>query len=106
MDNDSKGECSDWAAWHDHMPPGPPTLHVTGKCTFPTEGYSVELRPADPQGINPKIYILERIVHEPTGPVADVITDVPVHYQEQTDTEYDEVHIQPDDVHVEVKEVH
>lgn len=106
MNNDPQGKCSDWAAWHDHMPPGPATLHVTGKCTFPTAGYSVELRPANPQGINPKIYILDRIVHKPTGPAAEVITEVPVRYAEQTDTEYDEVHIRPDDAHVKVEEVH
>ena len=38
----SKGECSDWKAWHDRMPGSKPTLHVTGKCLFPTAGYSVE----------------------------------------------------------------
>jgi hypothetical protein len=88
------------------MPPGPPTLRVTGKCTFPTEGYSVELRPADPQGINQRIYILNRIVHEPTGNVAQVVTEVEVRYEEKTDKEYDEVHILPDDVHVKVEIVH
>jgi hypothetical protein len=25
-------ECRDWSAWHDHQPPGPPTLHVHGEC--------------------------------------------------------------------------
>jgi hypothetical protein len=85
------------------MPPGPKTLYVTGKCEFPTAGYSVELRPADPQGINPKIYILEKIVHEPSGPAADVLTVVEVRYEEQTDTEYDQVQIRPDDVLIDIE---
>ena len=98
-----EGECSDWYASHDHMPPGPKTLYVSGKCEFPTEGYSVELRPADPQGINPKIYILERIVHKPSGPAADVVTTVDVRYEEQTDTEYDQLQITPDGVLIDVE---
>lgn len=99
----SGSNCRDWYASHDHMPPGPKKLYVTGKCTFPTTGFSVELKPAVPQGINPSIYILNKIVHEPTGPTADVITTVDVRYEEQTDTEYQQVHIMPDDVLIEVK---
>jgi hypothetical protein len=93
---ETQSDCSDWYASHDHMPPGPKKLHVTGKCTFPTAGYSVELKPADPQGINPEIYLLEKIVTEPTGPAATVITTVEVQYDEQTDTEYKQVQIIPD----------
>ena len=71
--------CRDWYAWHDHMPgPGStPTLHVTGTCTFDTTGYSVELQKHEPQGINPK----------------DLLTDVPVRYDEETAMEYDTVSI-------------
>lgn len=99
----SQGDCSDWYASHDHMPPGPKTLYVTGKCKFPTEGYTVELRPANPQGINPRIYILEKIVHAPTGSVAQVETVVDVRYEEQTDTEYDQVQIEPGGVLIDVE---
>ena len=99
------GKCTDWEAWHDRMPGGPATLHVTGKCEFPTDGYSVELRPVEPQGINPAVYMLERIVHEPTGPVPEVITTEDVHYTEHTESRYTHVHILPDNVTVEVKEV-
>ena len=99
----SKADCFDWYASHDHMPPGPKTLHVRGKCTFPTDGYSVELKPADPQGINPKIYILEKIVHKPTGNVAQVETVEEVTYDEETDQEYDQVEIRPDGVFIDVE---
>jgi hypothetical protein len=97
--------CGDWHAWHDRMPGKKPTLHVTGVCTFPTAGYSVELRPKEPQGINPAIYMLEKVVTKPTIPVPEVITDVPVYYREQTGAAYKEVHILPDDAHVPVQEV-
>ena len=87
--------CRDWYAWHDHMPgPGStPTLHVTGTCTFNTAGYSAELRRIR-QGINPKDLLLELVVHEPSGDVAaEVLTDVPVSYIEETSMEYDTVSI-------------
>jgi hypothetical protein len=103
--NTANGDCKDWKAWHDRQPIGPATLHVTGKCTFPTSGYSVELKPAKPQGINPKIYLLQKIVHAPTGPTNDVKTPVSVDYKEKTEAHYDEVSILPDGVKVPVKEV-
>jgi hypothetical protein len=95
--------CSNWYASHDHMPPGPKTLHVSGECEFPTPGYTVELNPAVPQGINPKIYILVKTVHKPKGPEPDVLTTVQVRYNEQTDTEYDQVQIEPDGVLIKVE---
>ena len=100
------GNCRDWSAWHDHQPPGPPVLHVRGECEFPTAGYSVELRRREPQGINPKDLLLNRIVHEPSGPVAQVVTVVEASYREETDFEYEKVTILPDGVSVSVKDVH
>ena len=75
-------------------------LHV------PTGGYTVELRPHEPQGINPRDLLLDKVVVEPTGPVPDVITDVEVRYEEITDVEYDTVTILPDGPSVEVEDVH
>jgi len=106
MESKTDGKCSDWKSWHDFQPPGPATLYVTGKCTFPTNGYSVELKPHLPPGINPEIYILDKIVHKPSGPANDVITAVEVRYTEKTNTHYREVHILPDNVHLKVEEVH
>ena len=99
---ETPGKCGDWYASHDHMPGSAKTLYVTGKCTFPTPGFTVELQPAVPQGINPKIYILNKIVHKPTGPIPDVLTTIDVRYEEKTDTEYDQVTILPDGVTVDV----
>lgn len=75
------------------------------KCTFPTGGYAVELRPMKPQGVNPKIYLLSKIVKPPTGPAPDVVTTVSVDYREKTETHYDSVTIEPDGLTVPVKEV-
>jgi hypothetical protein len=100
------GSCRDWFAWHGHQPPGPRALHVRGECEFPTAGYSVELRRREPQGINPKDLLLNRIVHEPSGPVAQVVTVVEARYQEETDFEYDTVTILPDGVSVPIQDVH
>lgn len=100
------GDCRDWSAWHDHQPPGPPTLHVRGECEFPSAGYAVELRRRELQGINPKALLLDRIVHEPSGPVSQVVTVVEARYEEETDFEYDTVTILPDGMSVPVQEVH
>jgi hypothetical protein len=97
--------CRDWSAWHDHQPPGSPTLHVHGECEFPTAGYTVELKPQEPQGINPRDLLLTKVVHKPTGPAAAVITTVEVDYIEETDFEYDTVTILPDGPSVPVEEV-
>ena len=99
------GYCRDWSAWHDNDPPGPPVLHVRGECEFPTAGFSVELRRREPQGFNPRDLLLDRIVREPSGPVAQVITVVRASYREETDFEFDTVTILPDGVSLQVQEV-
>lgn len=97
----SPGDCRDWSAVHDLEPPGG-TLHVTATCTFPSAGYTVELRRAEPQGIDPEDLLLEKVVQEPQGPSADVLTDVAVRYEEDTDFGYRTVTILPDGPTIEV----
>jgi hypothetical protein len=99
-------KCGSWAAWHDFMPGKPPTLYVTGQCTFPTPGYTVTLRRAVPQGINPAILLLEKVVTAPTGVVPQVVTTLDVRFEEQTNERYTEVTINPDGVTVTVEIVH
>jgi hypothetical protein len=103
----SETQCGDWYAWHDRMPGKKPTLHVVGQCMFPTGGYTVELRPASPQGFNPSIYILEKIVHSPNpgDPVTQPITPVNIHYREETRAVYTQVQILPDNTIIPVQEV-
>jgi hypothetical protein len=86
--------CSDWVAFHDHQPPGPATLRVTGTCRFGRAGYVVALRRAEPQGVNPADLILELTIDEPELG-ADVLTEVEARYEEVTDLEYDTVSIRP-----------
>lgn len=99
----SKGPCADWTAWDDRMPGKKPTLHVKGTCTFPTGGYKVSLKRAKPQGINPKILILDLNIVKPTGTVNQQITKVDAKFDEQTNAMYTDVTIRPDNITVPVK---
>ena len=101
----SKCECSDWKAWLDHMPGSEPTLHVTGKCVFPTAGYSVKLEPVEIGTNPPGIRQLNRIVDSPDGPVSQVVTEVEVHYSEDSNAAYTEVNILPDDLTIPVEQL-
>ena len=87
------------------MPPRPPRLRVRGKCTFRTPGYCVTLKHHVPQGINPAILLLDKVVTAPTGIEPDVVTTIDVEYEEQTGVHYGEVSILPDGVTVKVQEV-
>ena len=99
----SQGKCGGWRAWHDRMPPGPATLHVHGRCTFPTSGYKVKLVKAVPQGINPAILLLRRMVTPPAGIVLPVVQTIPVVFKLKTNAKYTHVTILPDGVTVKVK---
>jgi hypothetical protein len=97
------GKCGGWKAWLDLMPPGTPTLHVTGKCVFPKHGYKVTLKKAVPQGINPAILLLRKTVKPPTGIVIPTPQIVNVSFTLKTKTKYTHVTILPDGVTVKVK---
>lgn len=103
---ENKGNCKEWLAIHDFMPPRPARLRVEGKCTFPTPGFKVILSRKQPQGINPTILILEKQVIAPTGPEPDVITTLVAEYHETTDQHYTEVQIVPDGTNIKVQDVH
>lgn len=52
----------DWAAWESRMPQigdSGPRLYVTGKVEVPGTQYRPVLTPSEPQGINPKILLLD-----------------------------------------------
>jgi hypothetical protein len=100
------GVCHDWTALHDHQPPGPPVLWVSGRCRFPTAGYSVELRPHEPQGISADDLLLDRIVHAPTGAAAQIVTETEVSYREETDFDYKTVTILPDGPSIKIEDVY
>ena len=100
------GKCTGWRAVQDNMPPGPPTLTVTGRCTFPTSGYKVTLKEAVPQGINPAILLLRKTVRKPTGITLPVVTTVKVRFvKKNATTRYTNVTILPDGTTVKVQQV-
>jgi hypothetical protein len=104
MDSHLQGDCSHWQAWH-AISGGKSTLHVSGRCQFPTDGFKVKLIRAVPQGINPRILILEKVVTAPSGPVAQVITTEHVAYcEEAAPAQFSHVTILPDGPTVPVKE--
>ena len=91
----SQGKCSGWKAVLNIFPPGPGILRVTGKCLFPTHGYKVTLKVAVPQGINPAILLLKKVVKPPTGPVILTPQVVNVVFTLKTKTKYKNVTILP-----------
>jgi hypothetical protein len=100
----NQGKCTGWEAWEDQMPPGPSTLHVTGKCRFPTHGYKVKLKKAVPQGINPSILLLNKVVTAPSGPVIQVPEVVEVNYKQRVKKgQYKKVTILPEGKTIRVK---
>jgi hypothetical protein len=98
-------ECKDWKAWHDLMPGHPPTLHVSGKCAFPYPGYEARLVDHEPQGSNRRDLLLDLGVIEPTDPNPEVVTTVEVHYEKETDAEYDTVSIIGQALGIQVEDV-
>jgi hypothetical protein len=91
------GKCKDWRALL-----GPGVVVVDCWATFPTAGWSMELRRAEEQGDDPDVLILERHVGFPEGYQPPVIRGMDVHWEEQTDVEYKRVRIIPDDIELEV----
>jgi hypothetical protein len=99
--------CGDWSAYLDLMPPGPSVLRVRGMCTFPSTGYTATLERHQPPGFNPRDLLLDLTVTEPDGPVAQVVTEVEVRFEEEAaQGEYDTVTILPDGPSLPVEEVH
>lgn len=103
--NSSNIKCLDWQAWHDQMPGSKPILYVTGKCVFPTPGYSVKLEPVEISIDPPEVLELNRIVEAPTDLAIQVLTEVEVRYSQDTDASYQQVNILPENVTIPVREV-
>lgn len=85
---------SDWTAWASMMPPGPHSLHVHGHVTVPTPGYAATLTPTSPQGINPKILMLDLKVTRKPAIWPHHVTQINASYvKEPYDGLYDKVQI-------------
>jgi hypothetical protein len=97
-------KCGGWNATFHSERYGSGELKVHGECTFPTPGFKVHLEKKSPQGINPAILLLEKIVEAPTGIEPQRVVTIPVSFAEHTNTQYDEVQILPDGTRIEVKQ--
>ena len=91
MNDAGRGLDCSWDAWHDRMPPGPARLTVRGTCTMPSPGYELALRPRGAGDERERL--LELVVREPEGPVAQVLTPAEATYEEVTERRYDAVSI-------------
>lgn len=96
-------KCSGWKAVSNRQPPGPATLRVTGKCVFPRLGYKVKLVKAVPQGINPAILLLRKVVKPPAPSSPAYPVSIPVEYTQKGGTNYTHVTILPDGKTVKVQ---
>lgn len=72
-------------------------LRVRGKCLFPIHGYKVTLKVAVPQGINPAILLLQKVVKPPTGLLVKTPETVNVDYTQRSSKpiNYEKVMILP-----------
>jgi hypothetical protein len=69
-------------AWIDRPPGAPPRLVMVGDLRVPTNGWQARLTRRSPQGINPKILILDVNAQQPGGDAAEQITTIPLRYEE------------------------
>lgn len=76
---------SDWKAWGNVQPGSNQALNVTGKVTTATGGWKVALQERNPQGIDPRILILDLNVTPPApgSIVTQAVVVHPVHYQKK-----------------------
>ncbi len=69
-------------AWIDRVPGEPPKLIMIGDVRVPANGSQARLTRRSPQGINPKILILDVNAQEPSGEAPQEITTIPLRYEE------------------------
>lgn len=96
-----------WNAWLNKQP-GPaatPTIHVAGKLRFPTGGFSVALEARERPEHRENTLVLELVIDAP-GPddiVTQAIEEKDVHYEAETNVDYEDVIIiRRDKVNVEI----
>jgi hypothetical protein len=101
----SQGICRDWDAVQDAYALTPQTISVKGRCTFPTHGYQVTLKEAVPQGKNPQILLLNKIVTPPTGIVIQTPETIEVQFRKRARVKYTDVTILPEVTTIKVRYV-
>ena len=76
-------QSKNFRAWENLQPPAPHSFHVSGTVVVRATNYVARLEKAVPQGINPKILLLDLIVDKVGDVGGDAITDLPVQYSEK-----------------------
>ncbi len=74
------GELSDLHAWVDKMPPGPASIHATGKITAPTPCYDALAEFAGLDKSNPPIYLVKVTLKQRPDVCIQVISNVAFSY--------------------------
>jgi hypothetical protein len=77
---DKQAETHDWYAWLDTTPPKPDELHVIGEITVGNPGIAAVLRKRIPQGINPRILLLDLHLMQQPGMWPQIVTCLAVRY--------------------------
>lgn len=84
----------DWYAWNNKMPPKPDDFHIVGEVEVPNPGVIVSLVPRVPQGINPKILLMDLHLRQLPGVWPQVTTWKQVRYDKiLVNSEYESVTI-------------
>lgn len=89
--NDSKTK--DWYAWINKMPPPPNDFHVAGEVLVPNPGVEPIIVPREPQGINPKVLLLDLFLHQKPGVWPQVMIWKPARYEKVGNISYTKVNI-------------
>jgi hypothetical protein len=84
-------DAKSFEAWLDKMPGANNTLHVKGKVTVPTLGWTATLTEKHPPGINPTILELEVKKVKPSGQVGDKVSQIEVSFKKPHSHDYKEV---------------
>jgi hypothetical protein len=74
------GELSELHAWVDKMPPGPASIHATGKITAPTPCYDALAEFAGLDKSNPPIYLVKVTLRQRPGACIDVLSNIAFSY--------------------------
>jgi len=82
----------EWHAWQNLMS-GARTLHVKGRVVLPTPAHTARLVEAHPQGINPRILLLELEVTAADGPHTEPIAVKEVTFEKKAEGLYEGVHV-------------
>jgi hypothetical protein len=69
-----------WYAWLDLTPPKPDEFHVVGDIFVSNPGIQASLHKKNPQGINPKILLLDLLLIQQPGMWPQVMTWVHARY--------------------------